>query len=118
METPVPRTCPAILEIVVEALALVQQKAIPNRQQYITRFGRVATKIGLQRINNIGDTYEPGIARERGYQVGISSIYHTDSIEETAVLANLAIQSGKSVEAVEIEEEESQETQDCIEVMT
>ncbi|RFU33504.1 hypothetical protein B7463_g2770, partial [Scytalidium lignicola] len=81
---------PAILETVVET-PIVQISA-PNRWQYTTRFGRVATRIGLQRISDIGDTYEPGTARERGYQLGISSIYHTDSMEETAILVNKAIQ--------------------------
>ncbi|RFU28605.1 hypothetical protein B7463_g7739, partial [Scytalidium lignicola] len=114
METSALRTHPAILETVIEIP--VEQRSALNHQQYTTRYGRVVTRVGLQRINDIGDTYEPGTARERGYHVGISSIYHTDSIEETATLVNLAIQSGRSVEVVDVEGD-SQATQDCIEVM-
>ena len=83
--------------------------------------------MSIKRIQKIGDTYEPGTRREREYQLGMLSIFYTDSIEETAILANMAIQSDKSVEALEVVEEEAaeeipevlepQKTQDCIEVL-
>ena len=47
------------------------------------------------------DMYEPGTVRERAYMRGISSIYHTDSIVDSATIADSLIQN---------------ETQDCIEV--
>ena len=47
------------------------------------------------------DIYEPGTIWERAYMRGISSIYHTDSIVDSATIADSLIQN---------------ETQDCIEV--
>lgn len=98
-----PMLCPATAEGVVS-------KVSPQIELYVTRFGRTATRIGMQRIQDIGeDIYEPRTAWERVYQLGMSSNYHTDSKEETAKLADKALQ------AVEVLEE-PQETQDCIEV--
>ncbi|RFU29347.1 hypothetical protein B7463_g6990, partial [Scytalidium lignicola] len=77
-----------------------------NKQIYITRTGRTATRIGLQRIQEVGDTYEPGTMPERAYRRGISSIFHTDSIVDTEQFLDKAI----TTEVVE----ESQKTQDCI----
>ena len=45
--------------------------------------------------------YEPGTVQERAYMRGISSIYHTDSIVDSATIADNLIQN---------------ETQDCIKV--
>ena len=47
------------------------------------------------------DLYKPGTMRERAYMRGISSIYHTDSIVDSATIADNLIQN---------------ETQDCVEV--
>ncbi|RFU34331.1 hypothetical protein B7463_g2029, partial [Scytalidium lignicola] len=94
--------------------ASVSRELAEGREIYITRSGRTATKIGLQRIQESGeDTYEPGTAWERGYQRGISSIFHTDSMEETAKLADKIIQSTGAWDAVS----EPQETQDFIEIL-
>ncbi|RFU26798.1 hypothetical protein B7463_g9536, partial [Scytalidium lignicola] len=82
-----------------------------GKEIYITRSGCTAIIVGLQRIQEIGqDTYEPGTAWERGYQRGISSIYHTDSMEETAKLADKAMQASEAWDV-------NQETQDCIEIL-
>lgn len=63
-----------------------------GKETYVTCFGRTATKVDLQRLQEIGQAmYEPGTAWERGYQRGISSIYHTDSMEETAKLDDKAM---------------------------
>jgi hypothetical protein len=34
------------------------------------------------------DTYEPGTIRERAYMRGIASIYQTDSIVDSAIIAD------------------------------
>jgi hypothetical protein len=87
------------------------REPVEGREIYITRSGRSATRIGLQCIQEMGvDMYEPGTAWERGYQRGISSIYHTDSMEETAKLADAAMQAAEAWEV-------NQETHDCIEVV-
>ncbi|RFU24006.1 hypothetical protein B7463_g12331, partial [Scytalidium lignicola] len=91
--------------------ALTSRELAEGREIYITRSGRTATRVGLQRIQEMGeDMYEPGTAWERGYQRGISSIYHTDSMEETAKLIDEAMQTSEAWEVV-------QETQDCIEIL-
>ncbi|RFU27569.1 hypothetical protein B7463_g8767, partial [Scytalidium lignicola] len=62
-----------------------------GKEQYVTRFGHTVTRIRLQCIQDIGDTYEPGTIRERVYQLGMSTIHQSDSIEEIAQLANMVM---------------------------
>jgi hypothetical protein len=45
------------------------------------------------------DTYEPGTLLKRGYMAGISSVYKDDSIEDSAVLAAIAMK-GTGLEAL------------------
>jgi hypothetical protein len=55
------------------------------------------------------DTYEPGTERERAYMRGISSIYQTDSIEDAAYRADIAMLD-ETQDCIVVQEE----TQDCI----
>jgi MULE transposase domain len=76
----------------------------PARQEklFIAQTGLSTTSLGMSRIEGGHvDMYEPGTIRERAYMRGIASIYQTDSIVDSAKLANNLVQN---------------ETQDCIEV--
>ncbi|RFU33692.1 hypothetical protein B7463_g2586, partial [Scytalidium lignicola] len=104
-------SAPPALEALASRSSAQSTELTPEKELYVTRFGRTATRVGIQRIQEIGgDMYEPGTAWERGYQRGISSIYHTDSMEETAKLADEAMLASETWDVV-------QETQDCIEIL-
>ena len=76
----------------------------PTRQEqlFVVQTGLPTTCTGMSSIwNGHVDTYEPGTVRERGYMRRISSIYQTDSMVDSATIADNLVQN---------------ETQDCIEV--
>ena len=68
------------------------------------------------------DMYEPGTVRERAYMRGISSIYETDSIVDSAIIADDLMQNETQdcievdMGAMELDIEEENATQDYIEV--
>jgi hypothetical protein len=73
-----------------------------QKQLFVVRSGLPSTAIGTSRFGSgYVDTYEPGTARERQYMCGLSSVYKDDCMEDTAKLADEAIEN---------------KTQDCIEV--
>jgi hypothetical protein len=65
---------------------------LPHRPYPLSKIhenGLTTTELGLVRMKEIGDIYEPGTQRERGYMRSISSIWNTDFMGSDADLSGV-----------------------------
>ena len=74
------------------APAAIETQPARREQLYIVQSGLSSTSLAMSRLQEGQvDIYEPGTVRERAYMRGISSIYHTDSIVDSATITNSLI---------------------------
>ena len=105
------------------APAAIETTPAYQEKLYIVQSGQSTTALAVSRIKRGQiDIYKPGTVRERAYMRGISSIYETDSIVDSAIIADDLMQNETQdyievdIGAMELDIEEENATQDYIKV--
>ena len=86
---------------------ILERSTLSSKKLFIVHSGLSSTTIGMSRIQaGHQDLYEPGTRRERAYMSKISSVYQTDSIVDSMVIAdNLVLNETQDYIEVGVENE-------------